>query len=87
MGFRFDPAPLDRDPNLTPPRAGERHSGAIFGFRNIAGNGGAATGAAAFAQLVHASGSYPGPLIPRWVAPSVGAVLWLTVEAPVEAGR
>ena len=59
---------------------GGRHSGAIYGFMNTAGNAAGALSSVVFGYLVAYFGNYTAPLVPMGVALVVGAGLWLTAD-------
>jgi MFS transporter, ACS family, glucarate transporter len=63
---------------------GRRNAGAIFGFMNTASNGASALSAVVFGYLVGYSGSYNTPFIPMVALLSLGALLWLQVDATRE---
>ncbi len=63
---------------------GRKHAGAVFGFMNTAGNAASALSAVVFGYLVGYFGNYNAPFVPMVVLLSVGAVLWLQVDATRE---
>jgi ACS family glucarate transporter-like MFS transporter len=63
---------------------GRQHAGAIFGFMNTAGNVAAALSAVVFGYLVGYFGNYNTPFVPMVALLSLGAVLWLQVDATRE---
>ena len=60
---------------------GRRHAGAVFGFMNTASQAASVVSSIAFGYLVGYSGNYNLPFIPMVVTLSVGAVLWLKIDA------
>ena len=60
---------------------GRKHAGAVFGFMNTAGNAASALSALVFGYIVGYSGSYTAPFVPMVALLSLGAALWLQVDA------
>jgi MFS transporter, ACS family, glucarate transporter len=63
---------------------GRKNAGAVFGFMNTAGNVAAALSAVVFGYLVGYFGNYSMPFVPMVALLSLGAVLWLQVDATRE---
>ena len=60
---------------------GRQHSGAVFGFMNTAGNAASALSAVVFGYMVGYFGNYNAPFVPMLALLSLGAALWLQVDA------
>jgi MFS family permease len=60
---------------------GGQHGGAVFGFMNTASNAAAALSAIVFGYLVGYFGNYTAPFFPMLALLSIGAALWLQVDA------
>jgi MFS transporter, ACS family, glucarate transporter len=60
---------------------GRTHAGAVFGFVNTAANAAAALSSVAFGYIAASFGSYNAPFFPMVATLSVGALLWLSVDA------
>jgi predicted MFS family arabinose efflux permease len=60
---------------------GHTHAGAVFGFMNTAGNAASALSAVVFGYMVGYFGNYNTPFVPMVALLSLGAVLWLQVDA------
>jgi MFS transporter, ACS family, glucarate transporter len=63
---------------------GRKNAGAIFGFMNTAANAAAALSAVVFGYMVGYFGNYNTPFVPMVALLSLGAVLWLQVDATRE---
>ena len=63
---------------------GRKHAGAVYGFMNTAANVAGALSSLVFAYLVGYFGNYSVPFVPMVALLSVGAVLWLQVDATRE---
>jgi MFS family permease len=63
---------------------GRKHAGAVFGFMNTAANAASALSAVVFGYLVGYFGNYNTPFVPMVALLSLGAVLWLQVDATRE---
>ena len=60
---------------------GRKNGGAVFGFMNTGANAAAALSAVVFGYLVGYFGNYNAPFVPMVALLSLGAVLWLQVDA------
>jgi ACS family glucarate transporter-like MFS transporter len=60
---------------------GRQHAGAVFGFMNTAGNAASALSAVVFGYMVGYFGNYNAPFVPMLAFLSLGAALWLQVDA------
>jgi ACS family glucarate transporter-like MFS transporter len=63
---------------------GRKNAGAVFGFMNTAANAASALSAVVFGYLVAYFGNYNTPFIPMVALLSLGALLWLQVDATRE---
>ncbi len=63
---------------------GRKHAGAVFGFMNTASNAASALSAVVFGYMVGYFGNYNAPFVPMVALLSVGAALWLQVDATRE---
>jgi MFS family permease len=63
---------------------GRTHAGAVFGFMNTAGNAASALSAVVFGYMVSYFGNYNAPFVPMVAMLSLGAGLWLQVDATRE---
>jgi MFS transporter, ACS family, glucarate transporter len=63
---------------------GRTHAGAVFGFMNTAGNAASALSTVVFGYMVGYFGNYNAPFVPMVALLSLGAVLWLQVDATRE---
>lgn len=60
---------------------GRKHAGAVFGFMNTAANAASALSAVVFGYMVGYFGNYNAPFVPMVALLSLGAALWLQVDA------
>ena len=60
---------------------GRKHAGAVFGFMNTASNAASALSAVVFGYMVGYFGDYNAPFVPMVALLSLGAALWLQVDA------
>ena len=60
---------------------GRKHAGAVFGFMHTAANAASALSAVLFGYIVSSFGTYTAPFVPMVALLSVGAALWLQVDA------
>jgi MFS transporter, ACS family, glucarate transporter len=63
---------------------GRKHAGAVYGFMNTAANVAGALSSVVFGYLVGYFGNYNMPFVPMVALLSVGAMLWLQVDATRE---
>jgi hypothetical protein len=63
---------------------GRSHGGAVFGVMNTAGSAASALSALVFGYMVGYFGSYNAPFVPMVALLTLGAGLWLQVDATRE---